>query len=305
MKTRSIPTPENWQTLQPHPLSEVAEFGVGINLDGLADHMGNHGYDADEAIVLYEGMILDGRHKHAAAIMAGVTPTFKVFEGDDPSAYVAKKLFRQHLNESQRAMMAATLAKVLAGNSSTFQGGRPANLPDQPPSQSQVAETMNVSERSVRDAVKVQRDGTEELNRAVMDGTLSVSDAAKVAAQPLEIQDAAVEAVRKGQAGTVTEAAEALAADDSPESPAAEEGRNGRAYAAHTDGEEFKLRSPYRLGSWNPVLEAVIREVRKLGEAYDVAEDNPAIAALNRLVAQVDRQFRKVHKQLSKKRRKE
>src|SRR5262245_56975477 len=104
-------------------------------------------------------------------------------------------------------MMAATLAKVLPANSATSEGGRPANLPDQPPSQSEVAEVLNVSERSVRDAVKVRKTGTEELGQAVMDRTLSVSDAARVAAQPPEVQNAAVEAVRRGLAGTASEAA--------------------------------------------------------------------------------------------------
>ena len=35
--------------------------------------MRNHGYDPDEAVILHEGKILDGRHKHAAALKAGIT----------------------------------------------------------------------------------------------------------------------------------------------------------------------------------------------------------------------------------------
>jgi hypothetical protein len=207
MKTRPIARPNDWRELEPHPLSKLVEFGVGLDLDALAEHMRQHGYDPDEAIVLHDGKILDGRHRHQAAIVAGVTPTFREFAGVNAAAYVCKKLYRQHLNESQRAMMAATLAKVLPANSSTAEGGRPANLPDKPPSQSQVAAMLNVSERSVRDAAKVQRSGTEELGQAVLDRTLSVSDAAKVAAEPPEVQQAAIEAVRNGQARTASEAA--------------------------------------------------------------------------------------------------
>src|SRR5438445_483281 len=124
MKTRSIPAPKDWQNLKPHPLSELVDFGVGIDLDGMAAHIGAHGYDPDEAIVL--------------------------------------------------------------------------------------------------------------------DGTLAVSDAAKVAAEPPEVQKAAVEAVREGRAGTASEAAEDLAARDTTESPAAGEGLNG---------EGFRLRAPFNLNS--------------------------------------------------------
>src|SRR5260370_29203249 len=103
-------------------------------------------------------------------------------------------------------MMAATLTKVMPANSSTPEGGRPASLPDQRHSQSEGAAALHVSERSVRDAAKVQRDGTAALNQAVVDGTLSVSDAAKVAAESPGVQDQAVKAVQAGEASTVAEA---------------------------------------------------------------------------------------------------
>jgi hypothetical protein len=66
--------------------------------------------------------------------------------------------------------------------------------------------TLNVSERSVRDAAKVQRDGTAALNQAVVDGTLSVSDAARVASESPGVQDQAVKAVQAGEASTAAEA---------------------------------------------------------------------------------------------------
>ena len=143
-------------------------------------------------------MILDGRHKHRAAIIAGITPTFKQFVGRDAVAYVTKKLFRQHLDTSQRAMMAATLTKL-----SPLPGVQNCTSP----TLAEAAETMNVSRRTVASAAKVQATGTAELNDAVRDGTLTVGDAAAVADEPAEVQNQAVEAVRSGQAGTAAEAA--------------------------------------------------------------------------------------------------
>jgi hypothetical protein len=199
MHTKPIPAPKNWQDLQPHSLAELVEFGAGIDLDALAEYMRQHGYDPDEAIVLHDNMILDGRHRLRAAALAGVVPTFKQFVGKNAFAYVAKKLYRQHLDTSQRAMMAATLTRLspLAGVQNCT-----------PPTLAEAGKMLNVSRRSVAHAAKVQEEGTPALNQAVMDGTIAVGDAAKVAAHPPAVQDQAVKAVRDGLAGTASQAAE-------------------------------------------------------------------------------------------------
>ena len=54
------------------------------------------------------------------------------------------------------------------------------------------AEQLNVSERSVRDAVKVRGHGTPGLVKAVEDGKIAVSVAAKLANLPAKTQTAAV-----------------------------------------------------------------------------------------------------------------
>jgi hypothetical protein len=197
MKTEPIAAPKNWQSLKPHPLAELVEFGVGIDIEALADHMRKHGYDPDEPIVLHEGNILDGRHRHQAAIKAEVTPTFRQFVGKNAMAYIAKKLFRQHLDTSQRAMMAATLTKLspLAGVQNCT-----------PPTLAEAAETLNVSRRTVANASKILEKGTTELTQAVKEGTISVDDAVKVTSQSPDVQNAAVQAVRDGRTGTASEA---------------------------------------------------------------------------------------------------
>jgi hypothetical protein len=196
--TQPIDTPASWRTLKHHPLSALVEFGIGIDLEALAAHMRENGYDEGEPIITYGGKILDGRHKHKAALMAEVVPTFAEFIGKDPMQYVMKKVLRQHLNESQRAMFAATLA--------TLPKGANQHVPDGTPSRAKAAEMLNVSGRSVARAKTVTDEGTPELQAAVIDGTVSLSDAATVAHEPPEIQNHAVDAVRNGQATTATKA---------------------------------------------------------------------------------------------------
>lgn len=190
MKTKRIPTPDNWKDLKPHPLSVLVPYGAGIDTVKLAEHMREHGYDQSEPIVLLDGLILDGRHKHVGAQEADVVPTFAAFIGSDPIAYVKKKILRQHLSPSQRAMFAAELAKLstsVVGENSSKNGGengKPANLPvrDKDGSkltQVEAAAALNVSERSVRDASRVS-ENSAALAEQVKAGEVSVSQAAQV-----------------------------------------------------------------------------------------------------------------------------
>jgi hypothetical protein len=100
-----------------------------------------------EPIVLFEGRILDGRNRYRACREAGAEPKFKDFDGSDPVSYVVSlNLKRRHLNETQRAMVAAKLANMPRG------GDRPspkdpnfesANFPNHFVSQSAAAEMLN------------------------------------------------------------------------------------------------------------------------------------------------------------------
>jgi N6-adenosine-specific RNA methylase IME4 len=122
-----------------------------------------------------DDQVLDGRNRYRACIEAGVDPTFTPYRGDDPVSYVVSlNLHRRHLNESQRAMVAAKLATLSVG----------ANQHSEGPSIEEVSRLLNVGHASVERAKAVQRDGTDELQHAVERGQVSVSVAADVASRP-------------------------------------------------------------------------------------------------------------------------
>jgi hypothetical protein len=88
-------------------------------------------------------------------------------------AYVISvNLHRRHLSESQRAMIGSKIAAWKLGDNQ-HKGGS-ANLP----TQSQAAEMLNVSERSVRTAAKIRSEAPPEIIQAVERGEVSVSRAA-------------------------------------------------------------------------------------------------------------------------------
>lgn len=135
-----------------------------------------------EPITLYKGKILDGRNRYTACVNAMIEPVFEEYDGDDPVAFViSRNLSRRHLDESQRAMVAAKLANLK-------QGARTDLSPIGERSQAQAAELLNVGKRSVERARAVIDDGEPELIEAVEQGEIPVSVAADVAKLPEEVQ---------------------------------------------------------------------------------------------------------------------
>lgn len=94
---------------------------------------------------------------------------------------ISLNLKRRHLSESQRAMVAARLANMPADRPSS----NSANLQT---SQTQAANTLQVSPRSVASAAKVIESGSPELIAAVESGQIKVSTAATVAESPKDEQ---------------------------------------------------------------------------------------------------------------------
>ena len=159
--------------LQFHPLADIFPLVEGAEFDELVADIREHGLH--EPIVVFEDKILDGRNRYRACEAAGLEPTFTVYTGDDPVAYVISlNLRRRHLSESQRAMVAAKLATLKLGDNQHSEGlpiGRSSEL-------------LTVGERSVARAREVQEYGAPELIHAVEQGAVSVSAAADVAMLP-------------------------------------------------------------------------------------------------------------------------
>ena len=93
---------------------------------------------------------------------------------------VSLNLHRRHLDESQRAMVAAKIA--------TLPKGANQHVQICTPSREKAAELLNVSTRTVASARKVLDEGAPELVAAVERGAVSVSAAADVAELPKPAQ---------------------------------------------------------------------------------------------------------------------
>lgn len=158
------------EPLRYHPLANIFPLIEGEEFDALVADIKANGLQ--EAITLHEdGTILDGRNRYRASLAAGVDARMEMFHGADPLAFViSKNLKRRHLNESQRAMVAARLATMRQGERTDLKPS--ANLPKV--DQDAAAQVLKVSPRLVRSAKVVQEKATPELARAVDQGLTGV-----------------------------------------------------------------------------------------------------------------------------------
>jgi hypothetical protein len=100
------------------PLMDPAE----AEFKGLVTSIRNFGLQ--DPIVLYQGMVLDGRNRFAACKLADVKPRFVDFneaKHGPPLEYVfAKNLHRRHLTVGQRAFLALEMVTTTHGDARRF-----------------------------------------------------------------------------------------------------------------------------------------------------------------------------------------
>lgn len=167
-------------SLPVHPLADLFPLIEGVEFDELVASIKAHGLW--EPITLLDGTILDGRNRYRACQAAGIEPRFEDFTGDDPYAFVIdKNVHRRHLNESQRAMIAARMATLEWGSNQhrMKQEVEISTSSPKPPTVDEMADKMSVNRSTVIFARKVLQEGTADEIDAVEKGVAAVSTIAK------------------------------------------------------------------------------------------------------------------------------
>jgi hypothetical protein len=144
-------TPSANQELEFHPLANLFPLMKGEEYDALVADIKANGLH--EVIITHQGMILDGRNRYRACLVAGVKPNFfdfqSTFQGqqiNDPAAFViSANIHRRHLTAEQRRDLIAKLLK------------------EQPEkSNRQIAKTAKVDDKTVG-AVRREMESTAEI----------------------------------------------------------------------------------------------------------------------------------------------
>jgi ParB-like chromosome segregation protein Spo0J len=189
----------------PHPICLLIPSADEYELQDLSDDIRAHGLI--DPIVLFEGMILDGRNRSVACERAGVAPRYVQFGGGREDALIlviSHNLKRRHLNKQSiaDALVAAedfnlhyTLAEPAASLSDAESRGAQSVIKITEPKTASSRKLAQAAGRVVSHAMiaatrKVKERGEPELQEAVKRGRIGVQDAAKAADLPPEIQKA-------------------------------------------------------------------------------------------------------------------
>jgi hypothetical protein len=165
------------EKLHAHEYANLFPLASSNELDEMAQDIKARGLL--NPIVMLDGLILDGRNRYDACLLAGVAPRFNEYSGTDPLADVLSwNLHRRQLSTGQRAMVAAKMANLSIGDNRGAHRPKEgfANLPTltaSSVSQSEAAIKLNVSPRLVADAKTIQRE-SPELAAKVEAGTITV-----------------------------------------------------------------------------------------------------------------------------------
>jgi hypothetical protein len=194
----------------PHPICLLMPSADEDELQSLTDDIGAHGLIAP--IVLFEGMILDGRNRAAACERAGIAPRYVLFEGGREDALilvVSHNLKRRHLTkqaiadtlvEAEDFNLHYELGEAAAPTDIKMSAQKPKTA-----SSRELAKAAGgvVSREMINATRKVKEKALPEMQEAVRKGRIGVQDAAKVADLPPEQQKAIAASPKPRRAANV------------------------------------------------------------------------------------------------------
>jgi N6-adenosine-specific RNA methylase IME4 len=167
-----------------HPLANLLPDMTETEFAGLCESVRANGLR--EPILTVSGpdgvVILDGRNRYRACQAVGVEPRYVPYEGADDeetllNLILDRNLHRRHLNDGQRAMLAARVANLSKG--------RPKkNASIEAFTQTRNAQKFKVGRSAVQRAAVVIERGLPALQETVDEGDVPVSVAEKVARMP-------------------------------------------------------------------------------------------------------------------------
>lgn len=184
-----------------HEAATLFPLITGPDFDALVEDIRANG-QLDPVTLDAAERIIDGRNRARACERLGIKPKTTTYTGNDVVQFVVShNLHRRHLTDSQRAMIAAKLARRAPGERRAIAEAKVPNPSYEgvPPSQAEASEMLQVSESSVQKARRVVTSGTPQLQALVEEGHAPVATAARVAVELSDDQqNAYVEKVRSG-----------------------------------------------------------------------------------------------------------
>lgn len=177
--------------LEQHPLSAAFPAMDAEAFAALKESVQKVG--VQNAVVLFEGKVLDGWHRYTAAQQTGTPcPAVHLDADADPKDFVIAQ------NERRRHLTASQIAAAVVAVHAWAPTGRPNSQGEEnrkptfhfPKTNGELADIAGVSIQTIKQAKAVQTQAAPGIQEAVKTGAVSVSDATTVAKRPPEEQEA-------------------------------------------------------------------------------------------------------------------
>ena len=184
-----------------HPLACLSPDKTAEDQAWLAEDIKWHGQLVP--IIRRMGQIIDGRHRMAACLEAGVDPRFEELPDDaDPGETVLALVgLQKHMTDSQLTALAVQLSQWSTRGRPRAEDENCVDL--RIITQTQATGMLGISRSLVTHAHRVFSDASpavDELRRAVINGRITVTATSGVAQHPPDIQRTAVQMVVGGKA---------------------------------------------------------------------------------------------------------
>jgi ParB-like chromosome segregation protein Spo0J len=188
-----------------HEAANIFPLMFDAEFDALKADIASQGVQLP--IELLDGLIIDGRNRYRACVELGKKCPSVVVRCDDPVAYVlSRNLHRRHLTPSQLAMVGdkarALFDKLAKERQKARKGNQPGATPETLPelrkgdARDAAGKAVGVSGKLIDSAAKVRKEGVPELAKAVEEGRISVSMAAKLADADSDTQNKVASAAK-------------------------------------------------------------------------------------------------------------
>lgn len=181
-----------------HPAANIFPPMTDEEFRDLVEDIRTHGL-LEPVWVDRDGLLIDGRHRVRACEELGIDCASRIYDGDDPIAFVVSlNLHRRHLTKGQLALSAARArgyydeqakerrAITLKQNKSTDVETLPQR--DEGKARDQVGKAFGVSGKYVDYATKVLKNAVPEVVAAVDKGSMSINTAVVLSTEPEDIQ---------------------------------------------------------------------------------------------------------------------
>jgi N6-adenosine-specific RNA methylase IME4 len=172
-----------------HEIARLFPPMTAAEFEAFKANIAEHGLR--EPIWTYQGKIIDGRNRFLACTQLRIAPVYREWDGQGSllEFVLSLNLHRRHLDESQRAMLAARIASMRQGERTDL-----VEISTKL-SQPQAAALVNVSRESLIFGRKVLEHGESELIEAVERGAIAISTAATLTQLAPKAQREVVKAV--------------------------------------------------------------------------------------------------------------